>query len=336
MSASPASKPQDGVGSKIGAKIVALCGGVGGAKLALGLDRICQPGAATIIVNVGDDFDHLGLRICPDIDTVLYTLGNLSDQERGWGRAAESWDFMDNVKRLGGEDWFQLGDKDLALHVLRTLHLQQGGGLSEFVARAAQRFGITASIVPVTDAPLRTMIETDEGVLPFQRYFVERRCAPAVQSIRFDGAADAAMAAGALRALSDPDLHAIILCPSNPYLSVDPILAVPGIRAALQNSVAPVIAVSPIVGGQAIKGPTAKIMAELKLAPTQASIAAHYHGLIDALVVDVSDAAEAEALAIPAIVVPTVMKTLEQKIQLARDVVSAADAYRAKARRHRR
>jgi LPPG:FO 2-phospho-L-lactate transferase len=313
-----------------GSQIVALCGGIGGAKLALGLERISPPGALTIVVNVGDDFDHLGLRICPDIDTVLYTLGELSDRERGWGRAAESWNFIENVRLLGGEDWFQLGDKDLALHVLRTQHLRQGGSLSDFVSHAAQRFGIGARIVPATDSAVRTMIDTDEGVLPFQRYFVERRCAPVVKSIRFEGADSAAIAEGALRALSAPDLHAIIICPSNPYLSVDPILAIPGVRAALQSSPAPVIAVSPIVRGQAIKGPTAKIMAELGLAASQASIAAHYHGLIDALVIDVSDQDEAGGLALPALVMPTVMKTLAQKIQLARDVVAAAGQLRAK------
>ena len=305
-------------------KIVALCGGVGGAKLALGLDRISSAGAATIIVNVGDDFEHLGLRICPDIDTVLYTLGNLSDQERGWGRAEESWNFIENVKLLGGDDWFLLGDKDLALHVTRTQHLHRGGLLSDFVARATKRFGIRSNILPATNAVISTMIDTDRGVLPFQEYFVKQRCAPRVKSIQFEGAASAAAVPGVLNALSDPTLHAIIICPSNPYLSVDPILAVPGIKAALQNASAPVIAVSPIVSGAAIKGPTAKIMAELNLAPSQQSIAAHYQGLIDALVVDISDENEARDLPVQAFVVPTVMTTLEQKIQLARDVIDVA------------
>src|SRR6267142_2737437 len=316
-------------------KIVALCGGVGGAKLALGLERISSPGAATIIVNIGDDFEHLGLRICPDIDTVLYTLGNLSDPERGWGRAEESWNFIENVKRLGGDGWFLLGDKDLALHVTRTQHLHRGGSLSDFVARAAKQFDIRSNIVPATNAILSTMIDTDQGVLPFQEYFVKQRCAPRVRSIQFEGAAGAAAAPGVLSALSDPALHAIIICPSNPYLSVDPILAVPGIRQALQNSTAPVIAVSPIVSGGAIKGPTAKIMAELNLAPSQRSIAAHYQGLIDALVVDVADESEARELSVPTFVVPTVMTTIEQKIQLARDVIDAATSLRMNSASHR-
>jgi LPPG:FO 2-phospho-L-lactate transferase len=311
-----------------GKTIVALCGGVGGAKLALGLERIAAPVAATIIVNVGDDFEHLGLRICPDIDTVLYTLGNLSDPERGWGRAGESWNFIENVKLLGADDWFLLGDKDLALHVTRTQHLHRGGLLSDFVARAAKRFGIRSNILPATNAALSTMIDTDQGVLPFQEYFVKQRCAPRIKSIQFAGAASAAAAPGVLDALSDPALHAIIVCPSNPYLSVDPILAVPDIKAALRNASAPVIAVSPIVGGAAIKGPTAKIMAELNLAPSQRSIAAHYQGLIDALVVDISDENEARDLPVPTFVVPTVMTTLEQKIQLARDVIDAAASLR--------
>jgi LPPG:FO 2-phospho-L-lactate transferase len=309
-------------------KIVALCGGVGGAKLALGLDRISSPGAATIIVNTGDDFEHLGLRICPDIDTVLYTLGNLGDQERGWGRSGESWNFIENIKLLGGDDWFLLGDKDLALHVMRTEHLRRGKTLSDFVAGTATRFGIRSAIVPATDAVVSTMIDTDQGVLPFQQYFVKQCCTPQVKSIRFDGAAGAAAAPGVLRALSDPALHAIIICPSNPYLSVDPILAIPGIRAALQNRSAPVIAVSPIVGGGAIKGPTAKIMAELNIAPSQRSIAAHYQGLIDALVVDVSDANEARDVPVQSFVAPTVMTTMEQKIRLARDVIDAAGLLR--------
>jgi LPPG:FO 2-phospho-L-lactate transferase len=318
-----------------GKKIVALCGGVGGAKLALGLDRISSPGATTIVVNVGDDFEHLGLRICPDIDTVLYTLGNLSDQERGWGRAEESWNFIENVKLLGGDDWFLLGDKDLALHVMRTQHLHRGGSLSDFVARTAKQFDIRSNIVPATNAIISTRIDTDQGVLPFQEYFVKHRCEPRVKSIQFEGAAGAAAAPGVLSALSDPALHAIIICPSNPYLSVDPILAVPGIKQALQNNAAPVIAISPIVSGVAIKGPTAKIMAELDLAPSQRSIAAHYQDLIDALVVDVSDESEARDLSVATFVVPTVMTTIEQKIQLAKDVIDAAASLRMNSASHR-
>ena len=318
-----------------GKKIIALCGGVGGAKLALGLDRISSPGTTTIVVNVGDDFEHLGLRICPDIDTVLYTLGSLSDQERGWGRAEESWNFIENVRLLGGDDWFLLGDKDLALHVTRTQHLHRGGSLSDFVAHAARQFNIRSNIVPATNAIISTMIDTDQGVLPFQEYFVKQRCTPRVKSIQFEGASRAVPAPGVLSALSDPALDAIIICPSNPYLSVDPILAVPGIKDALQNNAAPVIAISPIVSGGAIKGPTAKIMAELGLAPSQRSIAAHYQGLIDALVVDVSDESEARGLSVPAFVAPTVMTTTEQKVRLARDVLDAAASLRMNSASHR-
>jgi LPPG:FO 2-phospho-L-lactate transferase len=195
--------------------------------------------------------------------------------------------------------------------------------LSDFVARAAKLFGIRSNILPATNAVISTMIDTDRGVLPFQEYFVKQRCAPRIRSIRFEGAASAAAAPGVLDALSDPALHAIIICPSNPYLSVDPILAVPGIKAALQNASAPVIAVSPIVSGAAIKGPTAKIMTELNLAPSQRSIAAHYQGLIDALVVDSSDESESRDLPVRTFVVPTVMTTIEHKIQLAHDVVDA-------------
>jgi len=305
-------------------QVLALCGGIGGAKLALGLDRLLGPELA-VAVNTGDDFEHLGLAISPDLDTVLYTLGGLADPERGWGRAGETWQFMTALKQLGGEDWFQLGDLDLALHVERTQWLRAGKTLSAFAAHAVRQFGIRAQVLPMSDDPVRTVVETVEGSLPFQRYFVERRYAPVVRAIRFEGATDAKPTSGLLDLIASPSLRAIVICPSNPYLSVDPILAVPGIAAALQTARAPVIAVSPLIGGQAVKGPTAKIMNELGLTVTNQSIAEHYRDLTDALVVDDADAADRARIDMPVLVTRTMMRDLADRERLAGDVLAFAD-----------
>jgi LPPG:FO 2-phospho-L-lactate transferase len=317
-------------------KIVAICGGIGGAKLALGLSRILPPADLAIVVNTGDDFEHLGLHVSPDLDTVLYTLSGLADRERGWGRGDETWNFMAMLGALGGETWFNLGDRDLALHVARTEWLRGGGSLSDFAEKIAATLGIGPRIVPMSDDPVRTMVTTDEGELAFQRYFVGRRCEPAVTAIRFAGAETARPAPAFLAALSDPGLAAIVICPSNPWLSIDPILAVPGVRAALERAPAPVIAVSPLVGGKAVKGPTAKIMGELGIPPTSVSIAAHYAGLIDGMVLDTGDAADAASLPIPAGIVPTLMQDLADRERLARDVLAfAAEVADAPAGRRR-
>jgi LPPG:FO 2-phospho-L-lactate transferase len=299
--------------------IVALSGGVGGAKLAYGLSRVLAPGDLTVAVNTADDFEHLGLTVCPDIDTVAYTLSDLADRERGWGLAGETWNFMAALKRLGGEDWFLLGDHDLAMHVERTRRLAAGETLSQVTADLTRRLGIGCAIVPMSDDPLRTVLDTDQGRLAFQHYFVRERCAPVVSAIHFEG--EATIAPGFAAALAKAE--AVILCPSNPYLSVDPILAVRGVREAIGS---PCIAVSPIVGGKAIKGPTAKLMAELGVETTQGAIAAHYRGLIDALVIDESDrdaAAEVEAQGVRALVAPTVMLCDDTRIALARACLEA-------------
>jgi LPPG:FO 2-phospho-L-lactate transferase len=308
-----------------GGHVVALCGGVGGAKLALGLYCVLAPRQLTVIVNTGDDFEHLGLSISPDLDTVLYTLGGIADPERGWGRAEETWTFMAALARLGGETWFQLGDRDLAMHVLRTQWLRDGGKLSGFVGQTTEALGISARVLPMSDDAVRTIVETSEGDLPFQHYFVRRRCEPAVKGIRFDNAAAAKPAPDILDLLQQPAVHAIVICPSNPYLSIDPILAVPGIRAALANSAAPVVAVSPIIGGRAVKGPTAKIMGEMGLAVNTPSIVAHYRGLIDGLVIDRADAADDSEANMPIMATPTMMKTLADRDRLAGDVLSFAE-----------
>lgn len=305
--------------------VVAICGGVGGAKLALGLQHVLGE-RLRIVVNVADDFEHMGLRICPDIDTVLYTLGGLSDEVRGWGRSGESWNFMDATKQFGGESWFALGDRDLALHVQRTQRLANGETLTEIVAGIARQLGIAPQVLPVSDDDIRTRVETDIGVLDFQRYFVEHRCVPRLSRIFFDGAAHARLGARVRDALASDRLGAIIICPSNPYLSVDPVLAVPGLRDAMKNSGAPIVAVSPIIGGRAIKGPTVKIMNELKIETTANAIAEHYAGLIDGLLVDSADAAEVTSPAIRIHAAPTLMTDLPSRVALARETLAFAAA----------
>ncbi len=305
--------------------VLALCGGIGGAKLALGLYHELAPGQLVVAVNTGDDFEHLGLCISPDLDTVLYTLGGVADPNRGWGRANETWNFMSALDELGGEAWFQLGDRDLAMHVERTGYLRDGKLLSEFAAHAARKLGINALILPMTDDRLRTIVVTNDGELPFQRYFVERRCAPVVGALRFEGAERARPVAKLLKSLANPALRAIVICPSNPYLSIDPFLAMPELRRALSCTRTPVIAVSPIIGNQAVKGPAAKIMTELGIPVTTQSIAAHYRGLIDGLVIDATDAHEASNIGVPTLTTRTLMLDLADRKRLAGEVIAFAD-----------
>lgn len=305
-------------------RVVALSGGIGGAKLALGLDRILPAGELSIICNTGDDFEHLGLTICPDIDTVLYTLSGRANKTLGWGREGETWTFMAALKDLGGETWFNLGDGDLALHVERTRRLAQGDTPSAITGAFARAFGLASEILPMSDTPVRTIVQTPDGPLPFQRYFVEQQCKPEVTGFHFDGAPGAAMPEDVRAALAEPGLAAIVICPSNPLISIDPILSVPGLCAALRAASAPVVAVSPIIGGKAVKGPTAKMMRELGLPTTSAGIARHYGDLLDGLVIDRADAGEAEALAIPSLVTPTLMTTDADKTRLAGEVLDFA------------
>ena len=272
--------------------ILALAGGVGGAKLAAGLQStLDRPEDLLTVVNTGDDFEHLGLTICPDLDTVMYTLSGRANPETGWGLAGETWHFLEALGALGGEDWFRLGDRDLATHVERTRRLRSGETLSEVTSDLAARLGVRSRIAPMSDDPVRTVVETPDGDLPFQEYFVRRRCEPAVRGLRYEGAPAARMSAAFEAALTDPALEAVVVCPSNPYLSVDPILAVPGVRAALARCPAPIVAVSPIVGGRAIKGPAAKIMEELGVEVSAAAVAARYRALLDGFVLDETDRA---------------------------------------------
>jgi LPPG:FO 2-phospho-L-lactate transferase len=301
-------------------KVVALSGGVGGAKLALGLSRVVPGEELLIAANTGDDFEHLGLAICPDLDTLTYVLARLDDEIRGWGRAGESWAFMDALKAIGGETWFNLGDKDLALHVERTRRLAAGETLTAITSDIARRLGIAARIVPATDDRLRTIVETANGPLPFQHYFVRERCEPVVSGFRYDGAETARPNPIVMEALASPALEAVVICPSNPYVSIDPILAMPALRRAVEEAHAPVIAVSPIVGGKAIKGPTAKIMAELGVEPSAAAVAAHYGALLDGFVLD----ARVAGIKASTLIVSTVMTDVTSKATLGRAVLDFA------------
>src|SRR5918995_1124820 len=242
----------------MGTRVVALSGGIGGAKLALGLYRTLPPDRLMVVCNTGDDFEHLGLSISPDLDTVMYTLAGIANPETGWGRAHETWTFMTALEQLGGETWFRLGDGDLATHVERTRRLAAGESLCAISDDFCRRLAVRARVLPMCDEPVRTMVQTEVGVLPFQRYFVERRCAPKVSGFEFRGVGAARLPPALGDALDSESLEAVVICPSNPFISIDPILAVPGLRATLAACRAPVVAVAPIIGGRALKGTTAQ------------------------------------------------------------------------------
>ena len=270
--------------------IVALCGGVGGAKLADGLQQCLAAGQLRVIVNTGDDFGHRGLPICPDLDTVLYTLAGVANAEQGWGRADESWRVQAQWRELGIDTWFQLGDRDIALHLYRRELQLQGLTLTGILRTLAGKFGVASELLPMCDEPAPTTVLTDQGELPFQEYFVRQQCRPAVRGFRYGAGDSGVLTAEIRRALEDAELDGIILCPSNPYLSIAPILAVPGLRDLLVRAHAPVIAVSPIIGGAAVKGPAAKIMGELKLPASPLEIAREYRDFLDVMLIDESDA----------------------------------------------
>jgi len=310
--------------------VLALSGGVGGAKLAAGLAAVLPPERLTVVVNTGDDFEHLGLTICPDIDSVVYAMAGLNDTQRGWGVVDESWHMMAMLRRLGEEDWFNLGDRDLAMHLARSHRLRAGETLSQVTARLTQSLGIGPCVAPMSDAPVRTQVLTEVGWLDFQRYFVAEQCRPVARGFRFLGAETATMSPAFAEALARPDLAAVVFCPSNPYLSVDPILAIPGVRAALSALTAPRIAVSPLIGGQAVKGPLAKLIAELGSDSPAATgnhlIANHYGPLLSHLVIDRSDDADEQGLrsaGLSVTVTATLMREPADRQRLAREVLAA-------------
>ncbi len=320
-------------------KIVALAGGVGGAKLADGLAQILPPEDLTVVVNTGDDFEHLGLTICPDLDTVCYTLAGLANPETGWGRLDENWQVLENIGRLGGPDWFRLGDKDLATHLERARRLREGQKLSQITSDFCRAWGVKHTVLPMSDEPVRTIVETVEyGELTFQEYFVHRRCEPRVKGFRFAGLESAKPAPGVLEAIEQAD--AVIICPSNPWVSIDPILAVldltpsphppfpspcrggeGGRRGVGERSVA----ISPIIGGRTVKGPAAKMYAELGIQPSALAVARHYGSRLTHFVLDKVDqmqAAEIENMGIKTLITNTIMRTPEDRRRLAQDVLN--------------
>ena len=300
--------------------LLALTGGVGGAKLALGFAKVLPPEDVVFVVNTGDDFGHLGLHISPDVDTLTYTLAEVANPVAGWGRKDETWRFMDALERFGGETWFRLGDADLALHLHRRTLLEQGLSLTAATKEIASRLGVEHSILPMSDDPVRTRVLTPHGPLAFQHYFVRDRCAPKAIGFEFAGAD----AASANPAIPFDSVTAIVICPSNPFVSVDPILAVNGMRDALLATGAPIVAVSPIVGGRAIKGPTAKMMRELGIPVTTVEVAKHYAGLVSHFVVDEVDACartKVAALGMETVTLQTVMSSTDHRVQLARAVL---------------
>lgn len=309
-------------------KVLLLSGGVGGAKLALGLSRVLGAGELAVLVNTADDFCHLGLSISPDLDTVLYTLAGVVHPEQGWGRAEERFSFAQLLREQQGPDWFTLGDRDLPVHVYRTRRLIEGATLSQVSAELAQRFGLQAALWPMSDQPVSTRLATAMGELEFQDWFVRQRCAPQVSAIRFEGLSTARPSEALQHGLTTANLSAVIVAPSNPLLSIDPILAVPGIREALRALACPIVAVSPLIGGAAIKGPTATLMADLGLSPHSVSVAEHYADFIDGMLIDRIDGAlgePIEALGPRVRASDTLMKSLADRERVAREALALAE-----------
>lgn len=306
-------------------KILAITGGVGGAKLALGLSKILSPEQVMFAVNIADDFTHLGLHISPDIDSLTYALAEQNNQELGWGRAGETWQFIETLGSLGGENWFRLGDKDMALHMRRTGLLNDGTTLTAATVEITRRMGIAHGVMPISNDPIRTVIQTERGDLAFQHYFVRERCQPSVSGFRFDGIENATINPVIRGYLTDCD--GIIICPSNPFVSVAPVIEVAGFLAATGHI--PTIAVSPIVRGAAIKGPAAKMMQELNIPSTALAVAEHYQGkypgLLDGFVIDASDAEDLDQFKLPTVATPSVMVSLTDRIALAERCLSFYD-----------
>ncbi|MBM3345280.1 MAG: 2-phospho-L-lactate transferase [Betaproteobacteria bacterium] len=311
--------------------ILTLSGGVGGAKLAAGLAAVLPPQELAVVCNTGDDFEHLGLPISPDLDTVIYTLGGRSNTAQGWGLADESWRVIGALADLGGDTWFRLGDLDIATHLYRLSRRRAGGSLTDITAELCAGYGVRHPVWPMTDDPVRTMVQVPsgplQGELAFQHYFVRERCQPPVSAFRFNGIEHARPQPRMMELLAGGKLGAVVICPSNPFVSVDPIIRLPGLRDGLRASGVPVIAVSPIVGGRAIKGPAAKMMQELGMPVTARAVAGYYGDLLDGFVIDHADAADAaaiESLGPVVQVTRTVMTGARERMALARDVLRFA------------
>lgn len=306
-------------------KIVVLAGGVGGAKMVNGLAQVIQPENLFVIVNTADDFEHLGLCISPDLDTVMYNLAGINNPQTGWGLNGESWHTMGALVEMGGATWFKLGDKDLATHLLRTHWQRSGYPLSWITAQLCRRLDVKSTVMPMTDSPVRTIVHSDQGKLPFQEYFVRWECKPTVQKIVFDGIDKAESNRDILAAIRMADL--IVFAPSNPLLSIDPILALPGLRRMISAAQAPKIAISPIIGGQAVKGPAAKIMQELGLEVSPFGVANYLGDVLTHFVLDGQDEIHAERIAglgLSALMTDTMMNSPADQARLAREVVDFA------------
>lgn len=305
-------------------KVVALAGGVGGAKLAHGLSRNLSPRNLTVVVNTGDDFEFLGLKICPDLDTVCYTLGGLADKERGWGRAGETWHALEALQELGASTWFRVGDRDMATHIERTRRLSAGQALHEVTSDFCRAWKVGPTVLPMSDQAVPTRVETDQGVLPFQEYFVKEKCQPAVKGFEFQDADRAQPAPGVISALEGAKL--VVICPSNPWVSIDPILAISPIQDILAEK--PVLAVSPIIGGKAVKGPAAKMYREMGIQPSALAVARHYGALIDGLIIDEEDRNLLEDIrtlqphAPEVFVAHTWMKTEDDRVRFGEEVLT--------------
>ena len=302
--------------------IVLLSGGVGGAKLAAGLHDVLAPGELTIVGNVGDDLEVLGLNVSPDLDSVLYGLAGLNDTERGWGRAGETWQALESARAWGGEGWFMLGDLDIGLHLVRSQALREGESLSVVTARVMAAAGLETQLVPATDDRLRTLLVTPEGTFAFQEWFVARRHEDPVDALVYDGAESARPAPGVLEAIAGAD--AIVIAPSNPFVSIHPILAVPGIRAGLEGRRVRSVAVSPLIGGLAVRGPLDRMMQRLVGGTNPDHVTKCYKSLLDALVIDAADEGAATAGDVPLVVTDTLMTDREAARRLAHTTLEAA------------
>ena len=314
-------------------KVVALAGGVGGARMVDGLARCLLPENLSVIVNIGDDFDHLGLRICPDLDTVCYSLAGIANPDTGWGRADETWNALENLVQLGGPDWFRVGDRDLGTHLERTRRLREGWSLSQICRVFCEGWGIRVAVMPATDDYVPTLVYTQDGTMPFQEYFVRQQCKPKVTGFKFENVEGARPAPGVLEVINEADL--VIICPSNPWVSIDPILAIPGVRVALAGH--SILAVSPLIGGKTVKGPAAKMYAEMGIEPSALSVAQHYSSLLSGFVMDKVDAKLVNAIqseGIDVLVTDTLMKTQEDRQRLAGEILYFADNLRNKQSRN--
>jgi LPPG:FO 2-phospho-L-lactate transferase len=307
-------------------KVAVLAGGVGGSRFARGLVEVVAPSEVTVVGNVGDDLELFGLHVSPDLDTLLYTLADVGDEEQGWGRADETWHALETIEALGADAWFHLGDRDLGLHLVRTEALRAGEPLSAVTARLARALGLELTLVPATDDRLRTWVETPAGAFPFQEWFVRRGHRDPVDAVRFEGAETARPAPGLLEALEEADV--LVIAPSNPFVSIAPILAVRGLRAAFERRRITAVAVSPLIGGRAVKGPADAMFPRLAGGTTPAHVAGCYEGLIDALVLDEADAEGAAALAVRPIVTRTLMRDRDARMRLAEATLEAAAAVR--------